>query len=211
MSLHFQILTLLLSIIFTNSFTQSKEWITKKSDDGSVMVKSCISESKNKSGDLLPLIEYTATATLSVNMQNCISVLKDISKHKAFLRDAKESKMIKLLPNNQTVVYYGFKAPWPFSDYDCVTIMSLTEVNNSSIFTLSSAPSMYKSTDDDRLTDYEISYRFKDLKNGKTEITIIGKMSPLIKIPLWMLRRTMPEHPAETIHKIVTLANEILK
>ena len=56
-----------------------------------------------------------------------------------------------------------------------------------------------------------MSYQFKDLTNGKVEITIIGKMSPLIKIPLWMLRNTMPNRPAETLYKIIALANEIQK
>ena len=190
-------------------FAQSKEWITQKSEDGSVTVKSCISEYKNKKGDILPLIEYTATAILSVDMENCVSVLKDISKHKAFLRDAKESRLIKFLSEHQSVVYYSFNVPWPFSDYDCVTKMSFVEVNGTGIFTLTSAPMLYKSTNDDRLIEYEMNYRFRDLKDGTVEITIIGKMSPLIKIPLWMLRNTMPDHPAETLHKIVTLAKEI--
>ncbi len=198
-------------LINTSLFAQTKEWKIEKTDDGSVEVKSCISEHKTSTGNTLPLIEYTATTIVRTDIQKCISLMKDIPKHKAFLRDAKESKMVTSLAVNQWIVYYNFNAPWPFSDYDCVTKMELMEndKNSTAIFTLVAAPSLYKKTDEDRLTDYKISYQFKKLADGKVAITIIGRMSPLIKIPLWMLRGTMPDHPAEVLHKIVTLVSKM--
>jgi hypothetical protein len=70
---------LLLSIITSISvFAQTKNWVTEKTDDGSVIVKSCISEHKNDKGDIVPLIEYSATATMNIDMQKCISVIKNI-------------------------------------------------------------------------------------------------------------------------------------
>jgi hypothetical protein len=208
MGFHIKLLAVFV-LTYTGIFAQTKNWITQKSKDGSVTVKSCISDNKNEKGDKFSLIEYTTSATLNVDFKKCIVLMKNVSKHKAFLHDTKESKMIKTISENLSVVYYSFNAPWPFADYDCVTKMSIVEGNNTSVFTIVADPTLYKKTDFDRLTNYEMSYQFKDLSNGKVEITIIGKMSPLIKIPLWMLRNTMPDRPAETLQKIAILANEI--
>ena len=73
-------------------------------------------------------------------------------------------------------------------------------------YSLTATPSMYERTDEDRLSYYNITYAFKDLGDGNVEITIDGKMSPMIDIPLWILRRSMPSHPAEVLEKIIELA-----
>lgn len=208
-----QISTLFILCMFLSisMFAQTKNWVTQKTDDGSVTVKSCISEHKNDKGNKVPLIEYTATATLQANFQNCLSTIKNIPNHKVFLRDVKDCELIKSISENESVVYYSFNAPWPFSDYDCVSKMTFHEDSKTkiAIFTQTAEPTLYKKTVDDRLTQRDITYQFKDFGNGKVEFTIIGKMSPLIKIPLWMLRNTMPDHPADVIKKIVNLEKEM--
>ena len=162
---------------------------------------------KNDKGDIVPLIEYAATAILNADMQKCITVIKNIPRHKSFLRDVKECTLIKSISTSESVVYYSFNAPWPFSNYDCVSIMSFTEdtKTKTAIFTQTAEPTLFKKTADDRLIETDITYQFKDVGAGKIEINITGKMSHLIKIPLWMLRGTMPNHPADVIHKIVNL------
>jgi hypothetical protein len=148
---------------------------------------------------------------METDMEKCIMVIKNVPKHKAFVNDIKESKLVKSIIDAKSIIYYSFNAPWPFADYDCVTQMTFTEdkSKNIAVFSLVAAPLLYPKTKLDRLTEYEISYSFKDLKNGKVEITITGKTSPHIKIPLWMLKRTMPDRPAGVIRKIVKLANDI--
>lgn len=207
------ILCLLSSVIPASLLAQTKSWITETTDNGSVTVKSCISERTDEKGSVLPLIEYIATTTVSVDQQQCISLIKDVSKHKAFLRDVKVSTMVKTISANEWVVYYSFHAPWPFSDYDCVTKMTFLDdtAKNTAVFSLAAAPSMYKSTNEDRLNYYYITYTFKDLGNGNIEITITGKMSPLIKVPRWMLKASMPGHPTEILRKIVMLAKVMKK
>ncbi|KAB1157793.1 SRPBCC family protein [Flavobacterium luteum] len=188
-----------------NSFAQTTEWKTESVDKGKITVKSKISKRTNDE-TTLPLIEYIVTTTESVSFQKCILTMKDVSKHNQFL-DLKSSFIVNKNNDKEYVVYYCFNAPWPFSPTDCVAKMTFDDykVSKIAVFTLKEAPLLYKATDYKRFNFYNVVYTFKDLGNGKVEITLTAKMSPPVSVPLWLIRNGFPEIGSDIVRKFVKL------
>jgi len=170
-------------------------------------VQSNISNRTDENGDKVQLIEYIATTTASVSMQNCISVLKDVSKHKEF-QDDKVSKIVKTISDHEWVVYYYTDAPWPMPNSDTVALMNFSEdaTKKTATFTFTAAPSMFEEKGVKRMTYYNVTYAFKDVGNGNVEMTMTSKMSPVIKAPGWMIGRWFPEGPADILRGILKFA-----
>ncbi len=204
-----QIGLIILGLIFLNTdiFARTKGWKTEKSKDGKITAKYKISKRTDKNGDKLPLIEYTSTTIDGISMQNCISLIKDVSKHKEFEGDD-VSKKIKTISENEWIIYYYTKGPGPFPDSDCVLKMTFSEgtTGKIAVFNVTAAPSMFEKTKARRFTYYNYMYTFKDLENGKVEVTLTVKMSPPFKVPLWMVRAAFPDGAFKTLRNIVKLA-----
>ena len=207
-----KITLLILSILFLNAIlvAQTEDWDIEITGDDSITVKSRISERTDEKGEEVQLIEYTATTTASVSMQNCISVLKDVSNHKE-LTDDEVSELVTTLSDNEWIVYYYTNPPWPVPNNDCVAKMTLSEDENQDMatFTISAAPSMYEMKDVRRMTYYEVTYEFKDLGNGEVEMTVTSSSSPTVQFPAWMIGAWFPEGPADILRTIIELANSI--
>ncbi|MBJ7428928.1 MAG: hypothetical protein JHD28_08235 [Bacteroidia bacterium] len=193
------------AIVTKNATAQTKQWKTDVVDKGKISVKSLISE-RNEGDKTLPLIEYIATTVENVNYQKCILTIKDVSKHNQFL-DLKTNFLVKKINENESVIYYCFSAPWPFTPTDCVAKMIFEEdkVKKTAVFTLTCAPFLHQSTDYLRFKYYHKVYTFKDLGNGKVEITINAKMSPPVSVPLWLIRSGFPDIAADIIRKFVLM------
>ncbi len=204
------LITLVMVFLNANIFAQTDGWETELAKDGKTTVKSRISKRTDEAGDKVPLLEYAATTIANVSMENCIAVIKDVSKHKEFTDD-ETSEIVETISDNEWVVYYFTKSPWPMPDNDLVVKMIFTEDDTSSLatFTLTVAPSLYEMKDVKRMTYYNQTYAFKDLGNGAVEMTVTGKMSPTIKVPGWMMSAWFPNGPAKMLRIIAELANSI--
>ena len=95
----------------TAASAQTASWRTEVTDDGRVTVRSRFSKRMDEKGDILPLIEYTATTTAGIDIQSCMSVLRNVSSHKKFMRDVKVAKKIREISANESIVYYDFATP----------------------------------------------------------------------------------------------------
>lgn len=198
---------IILTFISSNMFAQKSEWTTEKTEDGTITVTSKISKRTDHIDGEVQLIEYVATTTANVSLQSCISIMKDISKHKEILNE-EVSEMIETISDNEWLVYYYFDAPWPIPNSDCVTKMSFSEdlINKSATFTIIAEPSSYGLTNVKRLTYYNIYYTFKDLENGSVEITSTAKLTPAVQAPDWIVKNFFPDGPARYIQRLLLLA-----
>ncbi|MFC2151906.1 hypothetical protein ACFLSE_05205 [Bacteroidota bacterium] len=196
-----------LFFLTTNIFAQATDWKTEKTEDGKITVTSKISKRTDENYNEVQLVEYVATTTANVSLQNCISVMKDISKHKEILNE-EVSEMVKIISDNEWLIYYYFDAPWPIPNSDCVTKMNFFEdpSNRLATFTLTAEPSMYDIKDVKRVTYYNVTYVFKDLGDGKIEMTSTAKLSPIIQAPEWIVREFFPNGPARYLERLLSLA-----
>jgi len=201
---------MVLSLFSVNIYAQNKEWITENTEDGKIIVTSRISNRIDEELKEVQLIEYVAITTAKVNFQNCILVLKDVSKHKEILNE-KITNKIKTISENEWILYYFFDAPWPVPDSDCVAKMSLIEdsTNNIVTFTLTAEPYAFKMMGVKRVTFYNVTYSFRDIGNGLVEITSTAKLTPIVQAPEWIVRRFFPVGPARYLERLLKLANSI--
>lgn len=201
------ILILLFILIGENISAQTVDWITQKTEDGKIIVTSKISKRIDEKANEVQLIEYVATTTANVNMQSCISVMKDISKHKEILNE-KVSEVIEKLSDSEWLIYYYFDAPWPIPNSDCVSKMNFSEdiSNGIATFTLTAESSMYDIKDVKRLTYYNVTYTFKDIGNGQVEMTSTAQLTPVIQAPEWIVREFFPNGPARYLERLLALA-----
>jgi hypothetical protein len=204
-----RLIILCMIILNVNIFAQTESWKTEKIDNGKITVKYSISERTDENGDDVPLIEDNATTTDSVSMQNCILLMKDVSRHKEFTDD-EVSEKIKTISDNEWIVYYFTDNPWPIPNCDCVAKMTFSQdtTGKIAVFTFTAAPSMYDKKDVKRMTYFNVTYTFKNLGNGKVEITIAGITSPAVGVPLWIIKAAFPDAPADCLRKFIKLAKE---
>jgi len=201
------IIGIILTFISSNIFAQASDWTTEKTEDGTITVTSKISKRTDHLDGEVQLIEYVATTTANVSLQSCISIMKDISKHKEILNE-EVSEMIETISDNEWLVYYYFDAPWPIPNSDCVTKMSFSEdlINKEATFTIIAEPSTYGLTNVKRLTYYNVFYTFKDLENGTVEITSTAKLTPAVQAPEWVVKNFFPNGPARYLQRLLDLA-----
>jgi hypothetical protein len=201
------IIGIILTFISSNIFAQTSEWTTEKTEDGKISVTSKISKRTDDIDGEVQLIEYVATTTANVSLQSCISIMKDISKHKEILNE-EVSEMIQTISDNEWLIYYYFDAPWPIPNSDCVTKMIFSEdvINKIASFTITAEPSSYAQSNVKRLTYYNVSYTFKDLENGSVEITSTAKLTPAVQAPDWIVKNFFPDGAARYLQRLLVLA-----
>jgi hypothetical protein len=188
---------------------QVKEWKTETTDGGKITVQYCISQHTDVNGRKITTIEDHTMIVDSISMQSCISLMKNISKHKEFTGDY-ISEIVKTMSDSEWIVYYYSKNPWPIANSDCVAKMVFCEnkAAKTAVFTLTAEPSGYKKVSVNRMTHYNVTYSFKDMGNGQVEIIITGKTSPPVKVPLCIIKSAFPEAPAGALRKFVKLLKQ---
>ena len=154
-------------------------------------------------------MEYVATTTDKVSVDKCVSIMKDISKHKVFMGED-GIKLVQTLGENEWVIYYYFNSPWPLPDSDVVNrmVFSQDSASKAAVFTLTAEPAMYPKQKVRRANYYNVTYKFKDLGDGRAEVTSTAEITPAIELPNWMMRAAFPGFAANILKKIMILAKE---
>jgi len=192
------------------SVAQEGEWKSSMLDKGTISVRYRISERVTEGGVKVPLIEDVTTMVASVSLQNCIALMMDVTRHKDFMGDF-SSEVIKAISDNEWIVYYYTKNPWPVADSDCVAVMSFSvdAIQGTAVFKLSAAPDLVENKKVGRMNFYNIEYSFKDMGDGKLKITVSGRTSPPVEAPLWLIKSAFPGMPADGIRKFVKVAKTL--
>jgi hypothetical protein len=186
---------------------QEGGWKTSVLDKGKISVRYRISERVTEGGNKVPLIEDVTTTVADISLSSCVALMKDPSKHKDFMGDFSSEK-IKAVSDEEWIVYYYTRNPWPVADSDCVAVMSFAEdaAQGTAVFKLTAAPDLLESKKVGRMSFYTIVYSFKDLGDGTVKITVTGRTSPPVEAPLWLIKSAFPGMPADGIRKFVKVA-----
>lgn len=74
------------------SMAHTAEWKTKKFDDGKITVSYRISDRIDEGGQKVPLIEDSSTIIDSLDINQLISLLKNVPRHRGFSDDHDSEK-----------------------------------------------------------------------------------------------------------------------
>lgn len=200
---------LLLSIIlFTTKLSaQTDEWKTILSKDGKTTVKYNFSSRMDDDGDKVPVVETITTTTDNIDIDYCISLMKDISKHKEFRGD-KSSKLIKTVSENKWIIYYYSDKTLitPAVDGSYLMVFEEDLLNKTAVFTITADPTLVEKTNASRLTYVKETYKFKEIDENKLEITIQTMASPGFKVPAVAMKRAFPKKSFDNMEKFLKAA-----
>ena len=201
----------LLSIFLfgTQLSAQTHEWRTALSKDAKITARYNFSTRINEEGDKVPVVKTVTTSTESIDIDNCISLMKDVSKHKDF-RGEKSSKLINKISENEWSIYYyndGMLLT-PAVDGSYRMIFEEDRKNKTATFTLTADPTLIEKTDMARLTYAKEIYSFKEVEGNQLEITIKTTVSPGFKVPSMMLKKAFPKKSFDNMEKFLEAAKK---
>ena len=204
-------LAILCALFLTkNLHAQREDWKHDQTKDGRVQVSYNFKEYKDEKGKKYNVLEFEAVTAAEVNIESCLKVLKDDSKHKDFMDDAEHTERIRDLSENEWLTYYLLKKHWPMPVSDVVTryVFEEDSENHSYVITGFPAPDMYPEQGVERMRQSFSKYTLRDLGNGQTEVIMYSSSVPLASIPKMLLATWIPKGPADMVNGIVRLALE---
>jgi hypothetical protein len=201
----------LLSIFLsgTQLSAQTHEWRTALSKDAKITARYNFSTRINEEGDKVPVVKTVTTSTESIDIDNCISLMKDVSKHKDF-RGEKSSKLIRTVSENEWIIYYYNDKTLitPAVDGSYLMIFEEDRQSKTVTFTITADPTLIEKTNTSRLTYAKEIYLFKETEEGKVEITIKTTVSPGFKVPSMMLKKAFPKKSFDNMEKFLEAAKK---
>ncbi len=194
-------------IFQTHVSAQGKEWKTAISKDGKVTAKYHIGVRIDEEGDKVPEINAVTVATVNMDIDNCISLMRNVPKHKEF-RGEKSSELIETISENEWVIYYYNDKTLVTPAVDGAYLMEYENdpVAKEAIFKITADPTLIEKTDATRMTYVREVYTFKELEKGQLEITIKTNTSPGFKVPSFFLKRAFPGKLFDTMDRFITCA-----
>jgi hypothetical protein len=186
---------------------ESGNWKNDSLDKGKIAIRHRIAEEGDAAGASAPIIEYVISAVDDLDMNACIALMKDAARHREWV-DAKSSELVATISDHEWLLYYRFAGMGPIPGTDCVVRMSFSgdAEGKKATFSLNAAPDLYEMKDVKRMAVYDVSYDFKNIGNGKVEVTSRARISPAVKVPLWMIKAGYPGSAVDQLRKILKAA-----
>jgi len=195
-------------LLGTTLSAQTDEWKTATSKNGKVTAKYHFSTRVNEDGDNVPLVQAITSTKTDIGIENCISLMKNVSKHKDF-RGEKISRLIKTVSENEWLIYYydDKRLITPSVDGSYKMILAEDKQNKTVTFTITADPTLIKKTDASRITYVQEIYSFRELENGQLEITIKTTASPGFKVPAILMKKAFPKKLFDTMEKFIQVSS----
>jgi len=189
---------------------QNKDWIKTFSKDGKTKVDYTVYYIEDEAGKKKQILEYKAEKKTNATIDQCVTLMKNVALHTQFLTDAKESRLIDQISDNEWTVYYYFNAIWPLSDYDSATKVTQKYINENEVqITSTAALNVIEDKGVGRLQINESIYTFTKVDDKTTNIKLWVKVQPTIQAPKWLIKTQFPKLPAGIMQKMAALAAEM--
>lgn len=199
----------LLNLVFTIN-AQDKEWINTISKDGTTKVNYTVYYIKDEADKKQQILEYESEITANATLEQCVNAIRNADLHIQFLTDAKQSKLIEQISENEWTVYYYFNAIWPLSDYDSATKVVQENISENEVkITSVAAVDAYKDNGVGRLQINDAVYTFTKIDKTTTNIKLWVSVQPTIQAPKWLIKTQFPKLPAGIMQKLANLAEKM--
>lgn len=185
-------------------------WKKAKINKNKMDVKYRISKRKDRGGEPLPpRIEFSVTTVEKLDFNRCISLMKDIKKHKEFM-DTEESRVIETLSDNEWIIYYLYPGGGPIESADAVMSFEYhrSDDGKTATFILDADPELIPLNDMIRVSEDREVFRFTDLGNGEVEISMDVVTVPAMKVPQWILNLAFPGAAGDVLKNITKIVKK---
>lgn len=197
------ILNLAFILFTTESAYAQSEWELKKSENGISVYTKDIPGSDFK--------EIKATSNFKTSLSGFVAVLTDISSHKKWIYQCKESKLVKTVSSSELYYYMETTVPWPASNRDGVIRFKFVQDSISKILTVSSknVPDILPEISGIiRVPKFVASWTLTPKSDGSIDAEYKINVDPGGAVPAWIVNMFSVDGPYESFTNIKKLLPE---
>ena len=203
---------LIFGLINIVAFGQEEgKWKQYTSKDGEIHVSSKISNGIDEDGNKLQIVEYKSyTTTNLVSLSSCSNLLSNISMHKEIFQNTEQSETIKVISEDEWLIYYFFNPPWPVPKSDCITTFKrfISEDQKTICFQGVATPDLFEEKEVKRMILSDAEYEFQEIETGEIKISIHSKFSPVVSAPKFLVNAWFPNGPIKVMENIIEAAKK---
>ena len=144
------------------------------------------------------ILEYKAKMIVDAKLSKLIYLFEDVEKISQWYHQCVQSKLIQSESVESQIIYFVLHLPWPVAERDCVfrQIKSLDPVSGEVSYTLSAVSGNFPQQKGRiRALDLNSIWRFKPLKDGRTEVYFQQHSDPGGSIPSFLVNKLSVEIP----------------
>ncbi len=142
--------------------------------------------------------EFKATTTIDAARSKIAEIIVNVGDYKNWYPDISEAKIIKQLSSNEFYVYNVIDLPWPATDRDGVTKMTITHDQTSTTIAIKAVSGIKPKVDDRVRITKSYGYWKLTTEGTKTLVHFQYFASPAGSLPDWMINMFIVDNPYET-------------
>lgn len=189
---HVQIILFYIAIILSPStFAGNGSWELEKNEDGIKVYTRTV--------DGEDIREFKAVATIAASRKTIATIILNINDYANWYPDISESSIIEKVGDGQYHVYSVLDLPWPATDRDGVSKMTITKSEGKTLIKMKAVSGVKKENDDYvRMTK---SYGFWKLTTVGSNTTVHFQYfaSPGGSLPDWIINMFIVDNPFQTL------------
>lgn len=192
------ITALTLSALALSSLADS-EWKLEKDTDG-VKVYTRVVEGS-------PLKEFKGITHLKTSLTSIVALLDDRAVAPSWIKDTRESSLIKKIDSSVSIAYNVTAAPWPVKDRDMVLKSVMTQNPETLAVRIdlnAEKDGKPEHKDRMRITKMNGHWEFNPQANGEVEVVYQVHADPAGSLPTWLVNSLVVDMPFHTLKNMQT-------
>lgn len=191
----FLVLFLANSLIFQTIL--GSEWKLEKEAEGIAIYTRNIDGSSIK--------EFKAEMTITCNIADVLRILQDVNNYKNWMPDCIDSKLLKLMNENEQYYYIENKLPFPFENRDMILKAEISNKEGIQTISLNAIPDyIQKIKKKTRIKVVKGKWELIPEKDGKVLIRHQLLVEPGGNLPAWLVNLKIIEQPFSTFKNLKT-------
>jgi hypothetical protein len=194
-------LCLLLVSIGASEITAQSDWTLRKNADGIACY--------TKPQEGLDLDQFKGVGIVNARLETIASIFRDVPSYTQWMFNCREIKTLKDMGNDNLIVYYVNRSPWPVADRDAVvkTRVYQDHKNASGVVVIESTNYNYPSPSGRvRMPYLKALFILQYVDREHTRVIFDIKANPGGNIPATLVNAFTKDHPYHTIQGLRKMA-----
>lgn len=182
---------------FQGQVGEATPWVLEKHEAGIKVFTRKIEGSGNK--------EFRAETAIPGTLSEFVAVMQTVDRYQEWMPDTETSKLIARKSETNLFYYVETDAPWPVSNRDAAYSMTMQyRPNEKAVYCNIKCLANLVPVRDGivRMTRADGYYKFREMGNGKVEVTLQIHAEPGGNIPAWLANASVTSTPMETLQNL---------